>query len=91
MGGVVVVTFDENEEEKAIFRAYTLMGRVFVPCPSILRIAALWCYFRIFIISSSTASVYLPCAISLFLKESKALNMSRRSSAVRLCQESVLF
>ena len=24
MGGVVVVTFDENEEEKAIFRAYTL-------------------------------------------------------------------
>ena len=33
MGGVVVVTFDENEEEKAIFRAYTLRGREFVPYP----------------------------------------------------------
>ena len=40
MGGVVVVTFDENEEEKAIFRAYTLRGRVFVPYPSILHLKA---------------------------------------------------
>ena len=69
MGGVVVVTFDENEEEKAIFRAYTLRGRVFVPYPSVLHIVPLRCYFLIFIISSSTASVYFACAISLFLKE----------------------
>ena len=69
MGGVVVVTFDENEEEKAIFRAYTLKGRVFVPYPSVLHIVPLRCYFLIFIISSSTASVYFACAISLFLKE----------------------
>ena len=52
MGGVVVVTFDENEEEKAIFRAYTLRGRVFVPYPSVLHIVPLRCYFLIFIISS---------------------------------------
>ena len=69
MGRVVVVTFDENEEEKAIFRAYTLRGRVFVPYPSVLHIVPLRCYFLIFIISSSTASVYFACAISLFLKE----------------------
>lgn len=37
--------------------------------PSVLRIVPLRCYFRIFIISSSTTSVYFPCAISLFLKE----------------------
>lgn len=69
MGRVVVVTFDENEEEKAIFRAHTLRGRVFVPYPSVLHIVPLRCYFLIFIISSSTASVYFACAISLFLKE----------------------
>ena len=65
MGRVVVVTFDENEEEKAIFRAYTLRGRVFVPYPSFLRLKALQAHFCSFIITSSIRSVYLPCASSL--------------------------
>ena len=51
MGRVVVVTFDENEEEKAIFRAYTLRGRVFVPYTSVMHIVPLRCYLLIFIIS----------------------------------------
>ena len=40
-------------------------------------------YLCSFIITSSTASVYLPCAISLLRKANKALKIYRRSSAVR--------
>ena len=58
-------------------------GKVFVPYPSILCILALQSHFANFIITSSTASVYLPCAISLLRKASKALKIYRRSSAVR--------
>lgn len=68
---------------KAIFRAYNSRGKVFVPYPSSLHIVALQAHFANLIIISSTASVYLPCAISLLRKVSRALNMYRRSSAVR--------